>query len=425
MLLKSLNDNGGQLDYERALINKICATGRVEDLMLVGLSDYHFEDDTHREIWKFVTDHTKKHKSAPSYAVVRQKFPYHDFEIVEDALSFIQQEFFKQVKRRNAIDSIRDLATAIDDPDQVDKIDELFLEQSRRLAQTIPSQKISRFSEIDQRIQEYELGEEKETGIKMGINAFDNITLGIQPHEYVTVSGWSGTGKSTLAQWMLFNAYMQGKTPMLISLEMESRNLLRKWDTMLTNFNYSRLKAHKLRDEEIERWKKEAIGINNKPNDIIILDEVYKCTVDRVYAEMVRWNPDIVCIDYISLMDTQRSAGNNNWEKIMYLTQSLKQLSRTMKIPIIGVAQTNRESATGGAKLENIAWSVAIIQDSDIVIGLHSDDEMRENKRMEIRMLKNRDGMTLDTNFYWNMETMTFKPYSDTLVFTEGMKDNE
>ncbi len=411
------------MDYEKALVNKVCQTGRVQNLMLEGIDPVHFEDETNKEIWTFLTDHTKKYKQAPSFNTVKKEFPFHDFEIVDESLEYLKDEFFKQVKRRNAIDSIRDLAMAVDDPGQVGKIDELFLEQSRRLAQIIPSQKVTRFKEIDKRIEAYELNEEEENGIKMGIPLFDNITLGIQPHEYVTISGWSGTGKSTLAQWMLFNAYMQGKTPMLISLEMEARNLLRKWDTMLTNFNYHRLKSNTLRDNELELWKQKAIDVNNRPNDMIILDEVYKCTVDRVYAELVRWEPDILCIDYISLMDTARASGNSNWEKIMYLTQSLKQLSRSLKIPIIGVAQTNRDSATSGAKLENIAWSVAIIQDSDIVIGLHADEDMKDNKHMEIRMLKNRDGTTLNTDFYWNMENMSFGPYSETRVFMDKKRE--
>jgi replicative DNA helicase len=411
------------MDYENLLINKVCQTGRLQDLMLQGVSVSHFEDDTHKEIWEFMTEHLKKYKQAPSFKTVQTKFPYHNFEIVDESITYLQEQFFKQIKRRNAIDAIRDLATAIDDEEQVGQIDELFLEQSRQLAQTFPSEKVARFSEIDQRIQEYESGEETFKGIKMGIPAFDDITLGIQPHEYVTISGWSGTGKSTLAQWALFNAYMQGETPMLISLEMEARNLFRKWDTMLTNFNYQRLKSHNLREDELERWKSKAVDINNRPNDLIVLDQVYKCTVDKVYAEIVRWKPTIVCIDYISLMNTDRASGNSNWEKIMYLTQNLKQISRSLKVPIIGVAQTNRESATGGAKLENIAWSVAIIQDSDIVIGLHSDEDMRKEKMMEIRMLKNRDGRTLDTNFMWDMDSMSFGPYSETQVFLNKRKE--
>jgi len=351
--------------------------------------------------------------------------------IMKESIDYIKDQFFKLVKRRNAIDSLRGLAEAIDDPKLVGNIDELFLEESRRLAQIVPSQKVSSFKDIDKRIKEYELsverrnnGEELDTGIKMGIPALDNITLGIQSHEYITISGWTGTGKSTLAQWILFNAYMQNKKPMLISLEMESKNLLRKWDTMLTHFNYHNLKSHNLREDELNKWKDKAVDVNNRPNDIIILDEVYKCSIDRVYAELVRWKPDILCIDYISLMDTQRAVGNSNWEKIMYLTQSLKQLSRTLRIPIIGVAQTNRDSATSGAKLENIAWSVAIIQDSDMVLGLHQDDDMRGDKRMELRLQKNRDGQTLNTDLLWEMDTMTFGAWRDTQIFMHGKETN-
>lgn len=413
------------MDYERALIDKAAQTGRIEGLMLDGISEAHFESDTHKEIWNFLTTHTKKYKQAPSFNTVKNEFPYHNFEITEESIGYIKDQFFKLVKRRNAIDSLRGLAEAVDDPKLVGKIDELFLEESRRLAQLVPSQKVTRFKEIDKRIEQYELGEDLDQGIRMGIPLLDNITLGIQPHEYITISGWTGTGKSTLAQWILFNAYMQNKTPMLISLEMESKALLRKWDTMLTNFNYHRLKSHTLEERELERWKHKAKDINKRTNDIIILDEVYKCSVDRVYAELVRWQPDILCIDYISLMDTQRAVGNSNWEKIMYLTQSLKQLSRTLKIPIIGVAQTNRDSATSGAKLDNIAWSVAIIQDSDMVLGLHQDDDMKNEKRMELRMQKNRDGQTLDVDLLWDMRTMTFGPWRDTQIFMHGKEDDD
>ena len=109
----------------------------------------------------------------------------------------------------------------------------------------------------------------------------------------------------------------------------------------------------------------------------------------------------------------------------MYLTQNLKQLSRSLKIPIIGVAQTNRESATGGAKLENIAWSVAIIQDSDIVLGLHQDQEMKDEKMMELRMLKNRDGQTLDVNLKWDMSRMKFSQWRESDAFIpEGIRND-
>jgi len=405
------------MDYERLLIAKTAQTGRIQNLLATGIRDDHFLDEELQAIFRFMADHARSYRQAPSFQTVQEQFPLHNFEVTDESVDYLRDQFFKGVMRRHAIDAIRDLAEVVDDPEQVGNIDSLFLEKSRELATIAPQAKLHKFSDMLQRIEEYEAGSEKEKSIYMGIPDLDRITQGIQSHEYVTISGWSGTGKSTLAQWILFNSWMQGKTPMYISLEMEANALFRKWDTMLTHFQYHDLKAHQLREEQIQIWKEKAEEVASKPNDIIVMDDVRGCTVDRVYAELVRWRPDILCIDYITLMDVSRSRGNAMWEKVMYITQSLKQVSRTLKIPIIGVAQTNRASAQAGAELDNIAYSVSIVQDSDMVLGLRRDEEMKENKMMEVKMLKNRDGMTDNTNLFWDMDTMTFGPWSETRAF--------
>ena len=109
--------------------------------------------------------------------------------------------------------AIRDLAEAIDDPEQVGEIDALFLEKSRELSQVVPVAQISQFKDMDRRIASYERGEDSYEGINMGIPEFDFITSGIQPHEYVTISGFSGTGKSTLAQWIEYTLSLLDISP--------------------------------------------------------------------------------------------------------------------------------------------------------------------------------------------------------------------
>lgn len=366
-----------------------------------------------------MTDHFRRYKTSPTLEVVKDAFPEHLFEIEQDSLQYLKDEFLKVVKRRYAMIAIHELADAIDDGELVGDIDSLFLEKSRELATLVPVTELSKFSDMDKRILAYEAGEDAVDGIYMGIPDFDFLTSGIQPHEYVTISGFSGTGKSTLAQWMLFNAYMQGKTPMYISLEMEAKALLRKWDTMAMKFEYQRLKRQRLSDEDLSKWKERAEIVRNSDNDIIILDDVAGCTVDRVYAELTRYQPDILCIDYITLMDTPRSAGGTQmWEKVVTLTRQLKQTSRTLGIPIIGVAQTNRSGYQTGAQLDNIAFSQSIVNDSDVILGLHADDEMKKNHRMTVRLLKNRDGRTDETDLLWKMETMEFGPWKDHYAFT-------
>lgn len=406
------------MDFERLLLSKVAQTGRIQKLLIAGIREDHFSNEESADIFKFMAEHARTYKQSPSFQTIREKFPDHNFEITEDAVDYLLDEFLKQVNRRYAVKYIKELASAVDDPDQQDYLSSLFLEKSRQLSQVIPTNQLSKFSEMQQRIEEYELTPEEDLhGIKMGIPYFDALTLGFQAHEYITISGWSGTGKSTLAQWILFNSWAQGKTPMLFSLEMEAKAMFRKWDTMLMHFLYNDLKAHTLREEEIDKWKIKAEEVKMKPNDILVQDEVLYLTVDKIYAELSKWKPDIACIDYISLMDTRGMAGTQMWEKIASTTHALKQISRTLKIPIIGIAQTNRDSATRGAQLDNIAFSMAIVQDSDIVLGLHQDEDMKGEKQMEVRLQKNRDGATGNASLLWDMSTMTFLPWSEAMLF--------
>jgi len=405
--------DGENLDYEKALISRVAQTGQINSLMAEGIREDHFSDDKLRKIWNFMTEHYRRYKIAPSFETVYAEFPDFNFETSGESVNYLKDKFKKQVMYRFGAESVIRISEELANSESEYEVDQLFMEESRRLATVMPTAKLHAFKDMEQRIAKYELGEEEGIGIKTGIPEVDKLTFGVQPHEYITIFGATSIGKSTLSQWLLFNAWMQNKTPMYISLEMEANALFRKWDTMLMQFKYNDLKGHTLREEEIFRWKEKAKEVSNKPNDIIVMDDVRGCTVDRVYAELVRWQPDILCLDYINLMSV-RSSYAQNWEKITYLTQELKQISRTLKIPIIGVGQANRSSFQQGATLENIAGSISAVQDADLVFGLHSDEEMREEKKTELRLLKNRDGMVGKVDLWWEPETMTFGPWEET-----------
>jgi replicative DNA helicase len=402
-------------DYEKALLSRVAQTGQINTLMAEGIREDHFSDDRLKAIWKFMTDHYRKYKIAPTFDTVYEEFPDFNFETSGESVNYLKDKFKKQVMYRYGAESVIRISEELANPDSSYDVDQLFMEESRRLATVMPTAKLHSFKDMDQRIYEYENPLE-EKFIKTGIPEVDRLTFGIQPHEYITIFGATSVGKSTLSQWLLFNAWMQGKTPMYISLEMEAKNLFRKWDTMLMQFKYNDLKGHTLREEEVERWKIESQKVAAKPNDIIVMDDVRGCTVDRVYAELTRWQPDILCLDYVNLMSV-RSSYSQSWEKLSFLTQELKQISRTLNIPIIGVGQANRSSFQQGASLENIAGSISAVQDADLVFGLHSDEEMRDEKKMELRLLKNRDGAVGNVDLWWEPETMTFGPWEETRYF--------
>lgn len=408
------------MEAERSLIAKCAHAGQVDRLITDGVRSEQFVDPELVEIFVWMTEHFRKYKAAPSFASVKEAFPAHNFEIVTDTLDYVRDRFFDDHKRRMATNAIRDLATHIDEKG-TDDIEAVFMEVARRMVQEVPSPAVAKFSEMSKRIEEYDrrLKEGTVKGLMMGIPAFDHLTLGIQPHEYISVVGWQGTGKSTLVQWILYNAWLQKKRGLYISLEMECEALMRKWDTMAVNFQYHALKAMELDPESRSRWEAMAERAATAEGDIIALDDVTACSVDTVYARTAKWSPDIVVVDYITLMETGRSVSQSMWEKVTYLTQALKQQARTLKIPLIGVAQTNINSAQEGAALDNISYSRSIGQDSDLVLGLNQTENMRAEKQMQVRLLKNRDGAIRNTDLFWMMETMEFGPWDELSPFTK------
>jgi replicative DNA helicase len=415
------------LDAERLLIAKCAHSGQVERLIQEGVRTEQFLDPELGGIWDFLVNHFRKYKAAPSFAVIKERFPNHNFEIVTDSLDYVRDRFRDDVRYRVAVDTVRDLAKHVDEHGAGD-FDAIMMEAARRVAQAVPSGRVGRLSDMQKRIEAYDkaLAEGVVKGIQMGIPMFDKVTLGVQPHEYVSVVGWQGTGKSTLVQWLIFNAYAQGKTSLYISLEMEIEALFRKWDTMCTNFEYHALKALELSPKDRQKWEEAAARVAKGPHDIIALDDVVGCNVDKIYAETVRYEPDMVAIDYITLMETSRSIGQSMWEKVTYITQALKQQARTLKIPVYGVAQTNINSAQEGAALDNIAYSRSIGQDSDLVLGLFQNEGMRENSQMQVRLLKNRDGAIRSADLLWEMETMKFGPWDELTLFQKkGAFDGE
>ncbi len=407
------------IDCERALVGKFVAGLQTEALMGKGIEVEHFETKAHQGIYTFCTAHVRQYRTPPSFEAVRAKFPDYGFDVTNDALEFLVDEFVKKTKRRIAIEELRLLGKVIDDPDRVGQVDEFWAESARRLMQVVPSASTSRFSDMYKRIEAYRkmLKTGVIPGIPMGIPQFDLRTLGIQRHELVTIAGWQGTGKTTLGMFTSFNAYLVGRTPMIISLEMEGDALLRKMDVLATNLEYHAMKAIKLAEGDITQWENWAARAQMASNDIIIIDDMRKCTVDSVHGAMVRYQPDIVLVDYVSLMDAPKSASGSMWEKITHITGGLKQSARTLGIPIIAISQTNKDSYQAGADLSNISYSRSIGQDSDLVFGLHQTPDMREAKQMEVRMLKNRDGQRTDVILHWDMAHMRFREWTPADTF--------
>jgi replicative DNA helicase len=403
------------MDIERALVSKIITTGKLEDAVSRGIREDLFADEECAKIFAYVTNHNRRYRTPPTLAAVKEDNPNFHWDHVQDPLDWLIDKFIILSKRRLANEMVVELAEACDDPERAANIDLEFLEVSRKLATLVPSVQVSRFKDgMEKRIEDYELRakEGKLPGIPFGFPTLDEWTGGIQPHELVTIAGFSGMGKSTVLSALAFNAFMQGHTPLYISLEMEASALMRKWDAMAASLDYQKMKQLSLPPDQLDNWRKTKDEIQERVAEIPVIDSIRFCSPDHIFAETVRHKPDLVMIDYLSLMRSSRPSARHNaqmWQTVTEITQDLKQNARTLQTPIIAAAQTNRQGGKDGAELDNIGYAISIIQDADIVIGLFSDEEMREKKELELRLRKNRDGRLGEFKILSDHENMVFR----------------
>lgn len=400
------------MNIEQSLLNKVISTGQLEEAISRGIRADLFADEECRDMFEYITDHARRYKTPPSTGAVQADKPNWKIEHNQESLEYLIDKFTVLCKRRLSQEALIELAKLTEDPQEGPNLDLHFLEVSRRLATLVPATQVARFSEMEQRVAEYEqrAAEGKKVGVPFGYPTLDDWTGGVQSHELVTIAGFSGLGKSTMLMSLAFNAWSQGYTPLYISLEMEAGAILRKFDAMAASLDYAKIKQLQLPESQIENWRRTADEITDKSQDIPVIDSIRGCTPDHVFADTVRHKPDLVLIDYLSLLRSSRPSRNSSmWQTLTEITQDLKQNARTLGIPIIAAAQTNRAGGKDGAELDNIGYALSVVQDSDIMIGLFADDEMKERKEMEIRLNKNRDGRLGKFMAKWDHENMEFR----------------
>lgn len=107
----------------------------------------------------------------------------------------------------------------------------------------------------------------------------------------------------------------------------------------------------------------------------------------QIAAQIERNRPDVVFIDYMTLM---KVTGDGDWKSISRLSGEIKSIATQYQIPIVSAAQLNRENGLGRepAGPEALAQSDSIGQDADWVV------TMKKQSASVVKMMlaKNRHG---------------------------------
>src|SRR5881227_3359059 len=244
------------------------------------------------------------------------------------------------------------------------------------------------------------------TGVSTGFRDLDKLTSGLHSSEMIVIAARPSMGKTALAMNIAEHAAIEVKLPVAIfSLEMSAQQLVQRMLCSRARVNLAKTRDGFLAEADFPKLTQAASKLAEAR---IFIDDTAGLTILELRAKARRLKAQqdvqLIIVDYLQLLrSTSRRAQDNRQLEISEISAGLKGLAKELKIPIIVVAQLNRqpEARSGGKpRLSDLRESGSIEQDADLV-GLlvrpeiyEEDPEVREEKSGEAELIiaKQRNG---------------------------------
>ena len=244
------------------------------------------------------------------------------------------------------------------------------------------------------------------TGISTGFIEFDRMTSGLHPSEMVVIAARPSMGKTALAMNIAEYVAINEKLAVgVFSLEMSSQQLVQRLLCSRARVNLQRVRDGFLGERDFPSLTAAASKLAEAK---MFIDDSASLSILELRAKARRLKAQqdvsLIIVDYLQLLrSTTRRAQDNRQLEISEISAGLKALAKDLKIPVIVVAQLNRqpEQRSGGKpRLSDLRESGSIEQDADLV-GLlvrpemyEEDEEARVEKAGEAELIiaKQRNG---------------------------------
>lgn len=174
----------------------------------------------------------------------------------------------------------------------------------------------------------------------------DYLLGGWKPGELYAIGGSPGTGKTATAQQIIAHAAEQGHTVSVFSLEMARGDLVRRLWSSAAGVPMGEVMRPDLRMSG-EAWAAVDRTVSRIGERILIHDDV-ELTIDALRdaarVDHRRHGVGLVVVDYAQLVEVDEARLDDR-QVIERVVKRLKALARELRIPVVALAQTNRNAA--------------------------------------------------------------------------------
>ena len=211
------------------------------------------------------------------------------------------------------------------------------------------------------------------TGLATGFTEFDRMTDGLHESEMIVIAARPSMGKTALAMNIAEHVAIERRLPVAVfSLEMSSKQLVQRMLCSRARVNLQKVRDGYLAERDFPAMTAAASKLAEAQ---IFIDDTASISVLELRAKArrlkARHDVALIVIDYLQLLrSTTRRAADNRQLEISEISAGIKALAKELKIPIVVLAQLNRQPearAGGKPRLSDLRESGSIEQDADVV----------------------------------------------------------
>lgn len=252
--------------------------------------------------------------------------------------------------------------------------------------------------------------------ISTGITPLDTILIGMQPGQLIILAGRPGAGKSAMAAQIASCVANNQKTcSLLISLEMQRIEFARRMIAAKAAVNSKLMKnMAPLNDWQIRSI---AAAAGDIAGARLQIDDTPGQTIAQISANARRWkrkdNLGFLVVDYLQKVYEPSSRNENRTTAVGRISGALKDLAKELGIPVLALAQLNRNSETEDRppRMADLYESGKIEQDADVILLLHNKTPKGDVVGpVDLNIAKNRDGEEAIIDLVFHRPTSTFVP---------------
>lgn len=351
---------------------------------------------THPDIWEFIRNYYEKNQSVPPVKIVKENFS--DFDYVDDVgstrhhLDELRSEYLNDGLKT----MLRAAAQELQEGRNTDALNTLVNETTNLKKVTADIRDLD-VTDVDDAVAYFERVREMQEagthGIYTGLAGFDNyLPAGITAGQLGVLLAYPAIGKSWMALYLAVQAWKNGKSPLIVSLEMTEEEVRNRIFTIIGQgiWSHRKLSAGYVEIDLFKKWAAKEFT-NKPPIHIISNDGVGEVSPSVLRGKIDQYKPDIVFVDYLNLM-TSNQRTENEVVKMKNLSRELKLLAISDQIPIVAISSATPDDVTDMNSVPTLgqtSWSRQIAYDADWLLAL---GRAPNSDVLEAVFRKNRNG---------------------------------